>query len=258
MGIQIFNEFEDVDMESVEGIRWHTLVGGGIANPYGPTILSCACNVEDLESTSADLYLLSIHPFSPKIQKVGLMTNPTEFNSNSIRELAGIFEGCSCPSMAFISSKFAEEPEVPLMKAFLEAFPDAEEHYKWIKRFPVGKEWDRAKAQMNGGLKERLQVTPKKGFFSFLRKKESPAQVPVHDEDWSEKMAAIYVDFKTRKAEQMFFFQAWDASVNHNPAAKMLRNLGPVIEMDEVLTKWFIPLFLSCRLPEEYWVGNKS
>lgn len=133
----VFDTPQPMPLESVFGDLC-VLLGGGIVNPYGPTLQLTAAIGPWIEGTDMPVVQAVINPFQQSVYQVGIfktraLTNPVEILSAFMPAAPG-----GCPTALLLSPLLSQRPNdiMSLVGKYLAACDAGYRTYQGVKQFP--------------------------------------------------------------------------------------------------------------------------
>ena len=153
------------------------------------------------------------------------------------------FEGCGCPSLAFVVGGYQEADSQEMLAHWLSSFPSAREVWARIRSFPFDP-WGRIDAMMRG---EDAFDRP---IYSSTYAGQPPINVgpdPTSPLDFAKMLMQTEHIVPERDA----FLQAWMTSIEVAGVHGTVADNTPM-GVREMLA-WFLPLAMSCDVPREFF-----
>jgi hypothetical protein len=226
----------DLNLRSVGENGLTTLFGGGIINPFGPTLNAVVLNGEMEVGATIPIVQLMLNPFSQSATKVGSATIGDTWNPH--KDLPSFFnlQFGSCPTLLLPSTYFELDDAADFYGHFLTTFCDGRRVLENVRSFP-GDPWNRVKQDVDGlgSLLESIRTG------TASDNDSSPLTIAE-----SLELSRNLLEPTNLKSELKAFLFAWNGSIKLQGGGAMGNTAMPI----EAFIKWFSLLASSCNLPE--------
>ena len=212
-----------------------TLIGGGLINPFGPTLTALVIDEEMGSRRTHPILLLMLNPFSQSLTEVG--TARIGDSWAPFQQIPRFFDLTfgSCPTLLLPSVLLEKNENIELYARFLSTFDDAYSVLQKVRAFP-GDPWSRVQQDVDG-----LASLIEKGERGLAT---GATQRSLSSEE-SKELSASLLDSPNLKSELQAFMYAWNGSIE-------IQGGGPIskraMSLDDVLN-YLALLAMSCDMP---------
>jgi hypothetical protein len=207
--------------------NFHVILGGGIVNPFGPT-LTVAGFEGERGSSEFDVVQIMLNPFSQWVREVGTATVGKHFTIESAYMPLFDLEWGSCPSLLLAPTAIKPaEYAVDVYAAFLASMKNGQHLLEGVRRNPRDP-FERIAVDM--------QSMGVKGF---------RIQDGKLTEDEAKELASHLLEPEANKQEMKAFIGAWDGAISHQKRGLFSKKPMSVKEFLDLLAE-FSP---TCRIP---------
>jgi len=206
--------------------NFHVMLGGGIVNPFGPTLT--VVGFEGMrDSSEFAIVQIMLNPFSRWVREVGTATVGKTISIESVYMPLFDLEWGSCPSLLLAPTAIKPEFTVNVYKYFLASLENGQHLLKGVRRNP-------------GDPFERIAVD-----MQSVRVKGSRIQDGRLTEDEAEELANNLLEPRNNEQELKAFLGAWDGAISHQRRGLFSRKPMGVKEFLDLLAEFS----LTCRIP---------
>ena len=233
---EAFQDPVDVDLMGLKKNGVTTLFGGGIINPFGPTLNAVVLNGKMKAGTTIPVIQMMLNPFSQSAAKVGTARIGDTWSPDL--DLAHFFnlQLGSCPTLLLPGAYFESDAATEFYAHFLATFSDGHRVLEHVRSFP-GDPWNRVQQDI-GRLDSKLENNHKGTSSDNDNKPLTPSE--------SLELSRNLLEPTNLKAELQAFLFAWNGSIEFQSGGAMANMAMPV----DAFIEWFSLLALSCNLPE--------
>ena len=222
--LTLLTEPEELQIgEAFDPLGLEVLFGGGIVNPFGPTLTAVCAETKTNRLGQQRIIELVLNPFSQTSRLLGhcifdarwepLKHIPPLFN----------FEYGGCPTLLLPSCRYVPQLDNTLLALFLHSFDDARDTLEKVKDCPDDP-FDRIDREVKG-VTEGLREIARNENFDLPEKNIEP--ITLDEAKW---LAAHLLDEQNARLELAAFLQAWAGSSECFPldSAADLDSIGPL------------------------------
>jgi hypothetical protein len=223
-----------------------TLFGGGILNPFGPTLNVVAIDGSFEYGRELPIVHISLYPFNQVVNAVG--TASIQENWNPLQDLPPLFRlpMGDCPTLLLPSAYIEPDEAIEFYAMFLSGFGNGSSVYEKVRRFP-GDPWSRVDEDVNKILKGFAEA--RKMIDAGIEPKlDYPLGKPLAAEQ-ARELSEYLLDPINLKGELMMFLYLWDGSIKFQADFRNISLAQSAMSVDEFL-EIFARLSVSCRLPD--------
>lgn len=213
-----------------------TLIGGGIINPFGPTLTALVIDGEMDSGKTHPILLLMLNPFSQTVTEVGQAHIGDSWAPfQQIPQYFDLSFG-SCPTLLLPSALLERDANVELYARFLSTFEDGYAVLQKVRAFP-GDPWNRVQEDV-GGLASLIERVGSGSRTESTQRALSPEE--------SRELSANLLDSPNLKSELQAFMFAWNGSIEFQGGGFMSKRAMSLKDF----ARYFALLAMSCDMPD--------
>lgn len=206
--------------------NFHVMLGGGIVNPFGPT-LTVAVFEGEPGSSELSVVQIMLNPFSQWVREVGTATVGNTLSIQSVYLPLFGLEWGSCPSVLLSPKAIQPDYAVEVYSRFLATMGNGQHLLEGVRNYP-GNPFKRIGSDMESMGKKSFSIQD--GKLDFADAKE---------------LASKLLEPKANEEEMKALIGAWDGAIRFKKQGLFSRKPMSVKEFLGLLAE----LGLSCRLP---------
>lgn len=228
--LSIFDDPDDLPIESVPWTSLATVVAGGIVNPFGPTLIAVALEGKLKQGSELPVWVIMLNPFRQTAKRVGLFradVDQVQMFDAVIPLVTTWFGGC--PTLLMPSALQAEADTGGFVAKLLQQFDDGVNTLEGTRRHPRNP-WSRIQAEvdgMAGGARDQASRSS--------RLTDSEAR----------ELAKNLLDPASQTVEFQAFMDAWNGAIEFQGSSPMAAGAMAFPAFVELLER----IATTCRVP---------